>query len=223
MARTSRWLTLAAAATLLTLLTLPARPASATPAALPAATTAVSVALPAVTVAKAATHVVVRGDTLWALAARYCGRGQLYTRLAAANRVADPDRIRVGQRLVTTCTATARRTPATRVDTVIRFALAQVGKPYQWGAAGPSRYDCSGLVMAAYARIGIRLPHQSGAMLGHGRRVSRAQLRPGDLVWPHPGHVGIYVGGGRFVHASNPRTDIYVGRLYSFWQARRVV
>lgn len=87
-----------------------------------------------------------------------------------------------------------------------RWALTQQLKPYVWGAAGPSGYDCSGLVMAAYRRVGISLPHYTGDQWTAGRHISRDELRPGDLVFFYSDlhHVGIYLGGGMMVHA--PRT-----------------
>lgn len=87
-----------------------------------------------------------------------------------------------------------------------RWALTQQLKPYVWGAAGPSTYDCSGLVMAAYQKVGISLPHYTGSQWTAGRHVSRSELRPGDLVFFYGDlhHVGIYLGGGMMVHA--PRT-----------------
>src|SRR5262249_5962938 len=91
-----------------------------------------------------------------------------------------------------------------RAAVVIRFALAQVGKPYVWAAAGPSAYDCWGLVMAAYARVGIRLPHQSGQIAVRGRRVPAGQWMPGDVIY-FPGHVALYIGDGKMVEAANPR------------------
>lgn len=100
-----------------------------------------------------------------------------------------------------------------RVNTVVNFALAQVGKPYSWGAAGPGSYDCSGLTMAAYGKAGIRLPHQSGGQASAGRAVSRSQLQRGDLV-VYSGHVGIALGGGKMVHAANPRTGIVIAAIY---------
>ena len=100
-----------------------------------------------------------------------------------------------------------------RVDQVVGFALAQVGKPYKWGAAGPGAYDCSGLTMAAYARVGIRLPHQSGGQAGAGRAVSRGTLQRGDLI-VYSGHVAIALGGGKMVHAANPSTGIVVANIY---------
>lgn len=111
--------------------------------------------------------------------------------------------------------------PERRPD-VVGYALAQVGKRYARGGSGPDSFDCSGLVAATYARIGIRLPHQTGALASLGRPVSRAELRPGDLVFPSSGHVGIYIGGGRMVHAATARSGVKVSNLYAFRFARRL-
>ena len=80
-------------------------------------------------------------------------------------------------------------------------AMQYLGVPYVWGGASPSGFDCSGLVMYAYAQVGISLPHYTGSLLGMGSRVSASELAPGDLVFRHAGHVGIYIGGGQMVHA----------------------
>jgi cell wall-associated NlpC family hydrolase len=87
-----------------------------------------------------------------------------------------------------------------------RWALTQQLKPYVWGAEGPNSYDCSGLVMAAYQRVGISLPHYTGSQWTAGRHISKEELRAGDLVFFYNDlhHVGIYLGGGLMVHA--PRT-----------------
>ncbi|WP_235558389.1 NlpC/P60 family protein [Sphaerimonospora mesophila] len=87
-----------------------------------------------------------------------------------------------------------------------RWALTQQLKPYVWGAEGPSSYDCSGLVMAAYQRVGISLPHYTGDQWTAGAHINREDMRPGDLVFFYNDlhHVGIYIGGGYMVHA--PRT-----------------
>jgi cell wall-associated NlpC family hydrolase len=114
------------------------------------------------------------------------------------------------------------RQQTARLETVIAYALAQVGKPYVFAAAGPNAFDCSGLVMAAFARIGIRLPHFTGTMIRYGSPVSRSALRRGDMVFPTSGHVAIYLGGGRIVEAANPRVDIRVSTLTSFYAARRL-
>lgn len=189
-----------------------------------------------VAVSSSSYHRVVAGDTLWRIASRYCGSGGRYRQLAQANGISNPDRIWRGQMLKVGGTACAGRRPATgyaapvstsrpagKVATVIAYAKAQIGDPYRWAAAGPDAFDCSGLVMAAYARVGVRLPHQSGAMLSYGTRVSRSQLRPGDLVWPQYGHVGIYVGGGRFIHSPRPGQQVQVSALYGFYTARRLI
>ncbi|WP_229803257.1 C40 family peptidase [Planobispora rosea] len=87
-----------------------------------------------------------------------------------------------------------------------RWALTQQLKPYVWGAEGPNGFDCSGLVMWAYQKVGISLPHYTGDQWTAGTRISKEQLRPGDLVFFYSDlhHVGIYIGGGLMVHA--PRT-----------------
>jgi len=105
---------------------------------------------------------------------------------------------------------------------VVSFALAQVGKAYRYGATGPDSYDCSGLVVAAHARLGIALPHGTGALASRGVPVGRAALRPGDLVFTDPGHVGIYVGGDRMVHASTARGGVKFSPIHRFAFARRV-
>jgi peptidoglycan DL-endopeptidase CwlO len=85
----------------------------------------------------------------------------------------------------------------------VSTALAQLGKPYVWAAAGPGSFDCSGLVQYAYAAAGVSLPHSSGAQAKVGTAVSRAQLQPGDIIafYSPVSHVGIYIGNGQMVHA----------------------
>ncbi|WP_433435739.1 NlpC/P60 family protein [Nonomuraea sp. CA-141351] len=96
-----------------------------------------------------------------------------------------------------------------------RWALTQQLKPYVWGAEGPSSYDCSGLVMAAYQRVGISLPHYTGDQWTAGRHISRSELRPGDLVFFYSDlhHVGIYIGGGMMVHAPQTGDVVRVSAL----------
>jgi len=103
----------------------------------------------------------------------------------------------------------------------ISQALSQVGAPYVWGAAGPSSYDCSGLVAWAYARVGISLPHYSGAMYAMTTRISASQLQPGDLVfWGGGGseHVAIYMGGNQLVHAFGAERGVAVTSLNGWWK-----
>jgi cell wall-associated NlpC family hydrolase len=101
----------------------------------------------------------------------------------------------------------------------LRYALTRVGDPYVWGAAGPNAFDCSGLVVWAYAQIGISLPHYTGYLWNSGVHISRSQLEPGDLVFffADIGHVGIYVGGGMMVDAPTFGQPVQVQPV--FWNA----
>jgi cell wall-associated NlpC family hydrolase len=90
-----------------------------------------------------------------------------------------------------------------RAGVAVREAYRKLGSPYQWGAAGPSRFDCSGLTMWVWGKAGVSLPHSSRAQYSSGRHVSRGNLQPGDLVFYGSPihHVGIYIGGGRMISA----------------------
>jgi peptidoglycan DL-endopeptidase CwlO len=104
-----------------------------------------------------------------------------------------------------------------RAAAAVHFAMAQIGKPYVYGAAGPSAYDCSGLTMAAWGSAGVGLPHSSSAQYGSGTHISPSQLQPGDLVFYYSpiSHVGMYIGNGMIVNAENPSAGIRVTGLYS--------
>ncbi|MBV2155182.1 C40 family peptidase [Kitasatospora sp. SUK 42] len=93
-----------------------------------------------------------------------------------------------------------------RAASIIAFAQAQLGKPYGWGATGPSSFDCSGLTGAAYRAAGVKLSRMSQDQWNDGPRIDRANLQPGDLVFFYGDihHVGIYIGDGKMIHA--PRT-----------------
>jgi cell wall-associated NlpC family hydrolase len=95
--------------------------------------------------------------------------------------------------------------------------MAQVGKAYSYGAAGPNAYDCSGLTMRAWGMAGVGLPHSSGAQQGSGTRVSESELQPGDLVFYYSpvSHVGMYIGNGLIVNALNPGAGVRVSGLHS--------
>jgi peptidoglycan DL-endopeptidase CwlO len=99
----------------------------------------------------------------------------------------------------------------------LRWALTRVGDPYVWGAAGPDSFDCSGLVVWAYAHLGISLEHYTGDLWNEGEHISRSQLEPGDLVFffADIGHVGIYVGDGLMVDAPTFGQDVQVQPV--FW------
>ena len=99
----------------------------------------------------------------------------------------------------------------------VRFAYAQLGKPYQYGAAGPYSYDCSGLTMAAWGAAGVALPHNAAMQQSQVRAVSAADAQPGDLVFfGSPAyHVGIYIGGGRMIAAPHTGTVVQIEAVYS--------
>ncbi|MCX6395849.1 MAG: NlpC/P60 family protein [Propionibacteriales bacterium] len=103
-----------------------------------------------------------------------------------------------------------------RAATALRYALAQVGKSYVYGAAGPSAFDCSGLTMRAWGAAGVGLPHSSRAQAS-GMRVSESDLQPGDLVFYYSpvSHVGMYLGNGLIVHAANPSAGVRISPLHS--------
>ena len=106
-----------------------------------------------------------------------------------------------------------------------RIALEAVGIPYRWGGESPSSgFDCSGLVRWAYGRLGVALPHSSYALYGEGRRVSQARMKPGDvLFFEGLGHVGLYLGRGRMVHAPQSGRDVEVVRLARSNYGRRLI
>jgi cell wall-associated NlpC family hydrolase len=91
-----------------------------------------------------------------------------------------------------------------RGGVVVKFAYAQIGKPYVWAADGPGSYDCSGLVLAAYAKAGVSLPHNAAMQWGVVHHIPRGELSPGDLVFYDSSsihHVAIYIGSGKVIHA----------------------
>jgi cell wall-associated NlpC family hydrolase len=100
-------------------------------------------------------------------------------------------------------------------DRAARIALRAVGVPYRWGGTSPSvGFDCSGLVYWAYGRLGVAVPHSSYALAGKGRPVRTSRLRPGDLLFFYGnGHVGLYIGHGRMVHAPHAGERVQVVRL----------
>jgi cell wall-associated NlpC family hydrolase len=99
-----------------------------------------------------------------------------------------------------------------RAAEAVKYAYAQLGDRYVWGAAGPDAFDCSGLTMMAWRAAGVSLPHSSRMQYDVGTKVSRSQLQPGDLVFFYSpiSHVGIYIGGGKMIHAPNPSQRVKI-------------
>ena len=106
-----------------------------------------------------------------------------------------------------------------------KVALRAVGVPYRWGGSSPSGgFDCSGLVYWAYGRLGVPVPHSSYALYGLGRNVARSRLRSGDvLFFSGLGHVGLYIGRGRMVHAPNSGRTVEIVRLRGSHYGSRLV
>jgi peptidoglycan DL-endopeptidase CwlO len=101
---------------------------------------------------------------------------------------------------------------------VVGIAMHYLGVPYVWGGASPSGFDCSGFVMYVYGQMGVSLPHSSYAQYGYGSPVSMSQLQPGDLVFfDGLGHVGIYVGGGSFIHAPHTGDVVKISSLTGWY------
>lgn len=110
-----------------------------------------------------------------------------------------------------------------RTKQALDFAIAQLGDPYVYGGTGPSGWDCSGLVMKAFAAAGISLPRVVGPQMAASRRVSMDALQPGDLVaYGDMSHIGIYLGKGKVVHAPHPGRSVEITGMNHFSVAGRV-
>jgi cell wall-associated NlpC family hydrolase len=98
----------------------------------------------------------------------------------------------------------------------VRIAARELGVPYRYGGSSPSGFDCSGLVAYVYGKLGIQLPHNAAAQYGYGRPVDPSHLEPGDLVFFHGlGHVGLYIGRGRIIHAPQTGERVSIQSLAS--------
>lgn len=108
---------------------------------------------------------------------------------------------------------------------IVDFAYQYLGAPYVWGATGPTSFDCSGFTSFVYANAaGIDITRTTYSQMEVGTPVSYSELQPGDLVFTYGGdHVGIYVGGGQYVHAPMPGQRVKVGNITDFYTARRVL
>lgn len=99
-----------------------------------------------------------------------------------------------------------------RGSIALKFALKQIGDIYVWAAAGPTRWDCSGLTMRAYQAAGVSLPHSSRIQINYGKSIAYSSLKPGDLLFfgKPISHVSIYMGGGKMVQAPRPGKKVEV-------------
>ena len=107
---------------------------------------------------------------------------------------------------------------------IVNEAYRHLGKAYVWGAKGPDNFDCSGFTSYVYKTVtGIWIGGDTYSQIGSGREVSYSELQPGDLVFPHAGHVGIYIGNGQMIHAPQTGDVVKVAPVYKFWRARRIL
>jgi cell wall-associated NlpC family hydrolase len=110
--------------------------------------------------------------------------------------------------------------PPGRYGGVVGVAMRYLGTPYVYGGASPSGFDCSGFVMYVFGQIGVSLPHNAAAQYGYGMPVSLDQLQPGDLVFFNGlGHVGIYVGGGSFIHSPHTGDVVKISSMTGWYSS----
>ena len=113
---------------------------------------------------------------------------------------------------------------AGNAQAILNEAYAQLGKPYVYGATGAANFDCSGFTQYVYENAaGVDISRTTYSQINVGQSVSQDQLQPGDLVFTHPGHVGIYVGNGQMINAPQTGDVVKVAPVYSFYAARRVL
>lgn len=182
-------------------------------------------------------HRVMQGDTLYSLAKRY--NISLTTLLVANNIDLNKPLLKLGQllRIPQTLQQSSHNTPKyaslgktsqKRAHQIIVAAKAHLGNRYVWGATGDHTFDCSGLTNYVYRKNGIVLPRRAIDQSRVGLRVKKSQLQPGDLVFfdtskEHRGyvnHVGIYIGQGKFIHASSAKKRVVITSLNKPFYAR---
>jgi peptidoglycan hydrolase CwlO-like protein len=113
---------------------------------------------------------------------------------------------------------------AGNAQAILNEAYAQLGKPYSWGATGSDSFDCSGFTQYVYEHAaGVDISRTTYSQIDQGQAVNQDQLQPGDLVFTHPGHVGIYVGNGQMIDAPQTGDVVKVQPVYSFYAARRIL
>ena len=143
----------------------------------------------------------------------------------AAQPTATPHRVVVETPHVKSARFRKKRPKPSLGERAAKIAVSAVGVPYRWGGASrASGFDCSGLVYWTYHRLGINVPHSSYALFDVGRAVKRSRMRPGDvLFFSGLGHVGLYIGRGRMVHAPHTGRDVEIVTLgHSHYGSRLV-
>lgn len=201
------------------------------------ATLAGALSLTAAGVALAQPYEVKRGDTLWALSRRY---GVTVEQIQAANNL-DSSLIYIGQILEIPSDETspagrydsppasrgASTDPSTLGTRIAAIARQYEGSPYRWGGTSPKGFDCSGFTLYVFQRVGISLPHSASDQASMGTHVDKGDLKPGDLVFFHTygngiSHVGIYLGNGNFISATNEGVAIDSVNDPYYWGPRYI-
>ena len=108
---------------------------------------------------------------------------------------------------------------------VVSMAKKQKGIKYTWGGADPKTgFDCSGLVVYCFKQaLGMSLPHYTGDLIKKGKAVKRSDLQPADIIFPNNHHVGIYIGGGEYIHAPQTGEVVKTSQVTNFYAARRLI
>ena len=109
-----------------------------------------------------------------------------------------------------------------RLELLLRKQKKYLGVKYKYGGNTPAGFDCSGLVQYCYKQVGVTLPRTTSQLINKGKSVSQGNLQVGDLVFPKAGHVGLYVGDGKFIHAPKTGDVVKISNVYSFYAGRRV-
>ena len=179
----------------------------------------------------AGTHTVRSGDTLWSIARRY---GVSVDVLASVNRLANPDALQLGQRIVIPVPASLGRTERLRLPSrgakwgsgLLAIVSRQVGVRYRWGGMSPRGFDCSGFIGYVMRAAGVSMPRTTYAMWAQGRPVRRDELSVGDIVFfnttrPGPSHAGIFIGHNQFIHSSSGFGRVTVTSMdYRYYKPR---
>jgi len=142
-------------------------------------------------------------------------RGELGALLDIRRAAEDPESSALEARLRLLGVGALAGPPSPRAALVVAYAIAQLGKPYVFAASGPDTFDCSGLTMMAWRQVGVSMAHFAATQFDQFPRVSIDALAPGDLVFFYPTihHVGIYIGGGKMIHAPHTGDVVRVGSI----------
>ncbi|MFE9439220.1 NlpC/P60 family protein [Streptomyces sp. NPDC006602] len=138
--------------------------------------------------------------------------------LTALAEFEEKDIAKAQDKIMTSGALSSTREPTSKGDRALRYAVRQLGKPYEWGAEGPKTYDCSGLTSQAWSHAGTPIPRTSQEQWAELPRIPLDELRPGDLVIYHPDatHVAIYMGEGKVVEAPRPGEEIKISPIATY-------